>query len=140
MGHPSKEWNEKRSIARRLLTDEVVAAIVNGESKADIITKLKEGIFTNCTSATMSHTAAYNYWNDALEKIKYNCEISAAEKRDILWNRYEALYNDCIELGNYQTARAILNDQLKLFGLASPEQKEVTVNDAVISFGFGKNV
>jgi len=135
-----KALNERKEIAKRMLIDEVVADIVNGVSKRDVLTKLREGIYTYATQPTMSVTQSYRYWNDAMEAMKINYEAGIEEKRKVLWNRYENLYQNSLELGNYKNARACLADMAKLFGIASPEKQEITVNDAVISFGFGKNV
>lgn len=140
MGVRGKALNEKRAVQKRMLIDEIVADVCNGIGKSDCLTKLMEGIYQYATHPTMSKSMAYLYWNWAMDKIKFNSEAAVEEKRQILWNRYETVYNNSLELGQYQTARQCLTDMAKVFGLAEPEKREVSLDASKISFNFGSNV
>lgn len=134
-----KGQREKKEIARRMLIDEVVVDLVNGVPKSEILIKLQDGIYEHVTAPSLSMVTSYRVYNAAMAKIRQDSEDSIAEKRELLWSRYENLYRESLELGNHMNARACLSDMAKIFGLSEPEKQEVTIKDAVISFGFGKN-
>lgn len=134
-----KGTREKREVARRLLIDEVTVDLVNGVPKSDILTKLQDGIYEHVTSPTMSMVTSYRVYNAAMAKIRQDSEDSIAEKRELLWSRYENLYRESLELGNHMNARACLSDMARIFGLQAPEQKEVTLKNIEVDFGFDEN-
>lgn len=131
-----KAYKEKRAVARQLLIEEVAVDLVNGVPKSQILDKLQCGIYEHVTSPTMSMVTSYRVYNAAMAKIRQDSEDSIAEKRELLWSRYEHLYRENLELGNHINARACLSDMARIFGLAAPEQKEISLTNAKIDFAF----
>ena len=109
--------------------------IINGVSKSDILTKLVGGLYEHQEN-TLSRQRAYYWYNLAVERIGTDSEDRLEVKRQVLWSRYEMLYNDCVQSGNIITAKGVLDSMAKVFGLQAPEQKELTLKDAIINFGF----
>lgn len=133
----NKARKEQIEVRDSLIANEVVCDIVNGLSKADILEKLQAGVYLH-SEGPISLTTSYRYWNKALARIKVDSEYSMAEKREVLWSRYENLYKESLEQGNAMNARQCLNDMAKIFGLSEPEKKEVTLKELTVDFGFIK--
>ena len=125
----------KSEIEKRLLIDEIVADIVNGVPKSEILLKLQENIYQYQPKAYI-YQHAYNWYNWALDAISKDSEDAINEKRQILWSRYENLYRESLQLGNLANARQVLTDMAKVFGLAEQEQATLTLNGATIKFNF----
>lgn len=131
----AKNRQERLAIKRILLTEEIAVDIINGVSKSDILTKLVGGLYEHQEN-TLSRQRAYYWYNLAVERIGTDSEDRLEVKRQVLWSRYEMLYNDCVQSGNIITAKGVLDSMAKVFGLQAPEQKELTLKDAIINFGF----
>ena len=129
---------EKKKLQRQLLEDEVIADIVNGVAKSDILTKIQTGIYDHANPLGVSVKTSYIVYNHSLERIKIDSEDKLEEKRQVLWSRYENIYRESMESGNLMNARATLDSIAKVFGLASPEETKITLDGAVVRFNFNE--
>ena len=63
--------------------------------------------------------------------------------REIMWNRYENLYRECMENDDRKSARQCLQDMVKLFGLAKEQSQQFEVKSdnktVTVTFGFNKD-
>jgi len=135
-----KDYAERKSIKRKMLIDEVAVDIINGMDKKTCLDKLQLGIYESIEQPQLSVTTSYRIYNAAIEALKFNIQSEIDEKRAVLWSRYENLYRESLESGMHMNARACLSDMAKIFGLAEPEKREVSLDASKISFNFGSNV
>lgn len=131
----AQSQKEKKAVRRNLLTEEVAADIVNGVAKSDILTKLQSNIY-QYQDMPYSVVQSYRWYNWAVERIQQDSDDRMEVKRDILWSRYQQIYQDALESGQLGVAKATLDSIAKVFGLQAPEQKEITLKEAEIKFGF----
>lgn len=125
----------KRAVRRNLLTEEIAADIVNGVAKSDILTKLENNIY-QYQERGFSTVQSYRWYNDGVKRLQQDSDDRMEVKRDILWSRYQQIYQDALESGQLGVAKATLDSIAKVFGLQAPEQKEITLKEAEIKFGF----
>lgn len=141
---PSKKANQvrKRKFDEAEDTiEEVAVDVVNGVPKADILQKLKCGLYSS--GKKYSESMAYQFYDCGMKRIAINRCDRIDQARDILWNRYENLYKESLESGNLPNARACLADMAKIFGVTmeqAPPSTAVQINTAdkslTVNFGF----
>lgn len=122
-----------------MLLQEVVADIVNGLTKNDIIMKFKEKAYEN-QKKSIGESQAKNYIYMAY-KIMAEDRVEETDKlRDQLYNQYLMLYNDAVQVGNSMVAKQILDSIAKIF-LPNQPQTAIQINSdgekgVTINFGF----
>lgn len=120
-----------------MLLQSVIADIVNGYTRNDIILKFKNKEYEYQKKA-IGEAQAMNYINMAY-KIMQEDRVQESDKlRDQLYAQYLMLYNDCVVVGNSMTAKQILDSIAKIF---LPDEKIVNFNAKVdgeleINFNF----
>lgn len=124
-----------------MLLQEVVADIVNGLTKNDIIMKFKEKAYEN-QKKSIGESQAKNYIYMAY-KIMAEDRVEETDKlRDQLYNQYLMLYNDAVQVGNSMVAKQILDSIAKIF-LPNQPQTAIQINSdgekgVTINFGFSE--
>ena len=124
-----------------MLLQEVVADIVNGLTKNDIIMKFKEKAYEN-QKKSIGESQAKNYIYMAY-KIMAEDRVEETDKlRDQLYNQYLMLYNDAVQVGNSIVAKQILDSIAKIF-LPNQPQTAIQINSdgekgVTINFGFSE--
>lgn len=124
-----------------MLLQEVVADIVNGLTKNDIIMKFKEKAYEN-QKKSIGESQAKNYIYMAY-KIMAEDRVEETDKlRDQLYNQYLMLYNDAVQVGNSMVAKQILDSIAKIF-LPNQPQTAIQINSdkengITINFGFNE--
>ena len=124
-----------------MLLQEVVADIVNGLTKNDIIMKFKEKAYEN-QKKSIGESQAKNYIYMAY-KIMAEDRVEETDKlRDQLYNQYLMLYNDAVQVGNSMVAKQILDSIAKIF-LPNQPQTAIQINSdkengITINFGFSE--
>ena len=124
-----------------MLLQEVVADIVNGLTKNDIMMKFKEKAYEN-QKKSIGESQAKNYIYMAY-KIMAEDRVEETDKlRDQLYNQYLMLYNDAVQVGNSMVAKQILDSIAKIF-LPNQPQTAIQINSdkengITINFGFNE--
>lgn len=123
--------------------EEVAVDIINGIPKADILQKLKEGMYS--TEKKFKQSMAYELYNAGVARISLNRTDRIEEARDIIWSRLENVYKESMEAGMLQNARQCLVDMCKLFGLSKESPNTaIQINQSddgklTVNFGFMNN-
>ena len=132
-----KKYQEIEDLIYALTCD-----IVNGVSRSDIITKLKEGLYKEHPKQYKESTAIA-YYCTAMQRLKEDREIDAETLKDKLYSQYYQLYKDAIENGNVIGAKAVLDSIAKTFLDVDKKNTNIQVNantDGVtINFGFANS-
>lgn len=132
-----RDKKEKFEMKERLI-DDIISDIVNGVAKNLIMYKLEHGLYDY---KAMGTTDRCEVMRCALRRLRWNREAAYEEHRDILWTRYENLYNMALKEADIGEARKCLSDMSRIFGLDADRTMEMTkVNDGkvVIRFGFNQ--
>lgn len=121
----------------------VYVDICNGVSRRDCQKKLTLGEYGNKPISTRQ---AQFYYKAALDQLAENTDIEAKRLKDILFSRYESLFETAVQKNDIYNAKGILDSMARIFGL---EQKTPTTaiqinggdDKIVINFGLdGSNV
>lgn len=120
-----------------MLLQEVVADLVNGVSRNDIILKFKSQMYEN-QKKPIGEKQAVNYIQSAYQILQENRIKETNKLRDQLYNQYLMLFNDCVVDGNAMTAKQILDSIAKTF---LPDERTVSLqgninNNIVVDFNF----
>ena len=131
----NKEYYEAEEILDQLYCD-----ICNGVSKSDCMQKLSSGVY----GKELKPRNAADYYNAALSRLEYNADIEAKQLRDLLYNRYETVLEECMKRGDVFNARATLDSISKIFLGVKDNQTNIQVNNnsdgkIVVTFGFNEN-
>lgn len=131
----NKEYYEAEGILDQLYCD-----ICNGVSKSDCMQKLSSGVY----GKELKPRNAADYYNAALSRLEYNADIEAKQLRDLLYNRYETVLEECMKRGDVFNARATLDSISKIFLGVKDNQTNIQVNSdkeggITINFGFQQN-
>lgn len=115
----------------------ITADIVNGVSRSDIITKLKEGMYEEQSQPYKESTAVNYYWAGT-KRLREDREDDIEVLKDKLYSQYYQLYADAMLVGNTIGAKSVLDSIAKLF---IGDTKNVNLNGKLdekinISFGF----
>lgn len=115
----------------------ITADIVNGVSRSDIITKLKEGMYEEQSQPYKESTAVNYYWAGT-KRLREDREEDIEVLKDKLYSQYYQLYADAMLVGNTIGAKSVLDSIAKLF---IGDTKNVNLNGKLdekinISFGF----
>ena len=132
-----KRANTKKYQEIEDLIAAITADIVNGVSRSDIITKLKENMYDEQPQAYKESTAVNYYWA-ATKRLKEDREEDIETLKDKLYSQYYQLYADAMLVGNTIGAKSVLDSIAKLF---IGDTKNVNLNGKLdekinISFGF----
>lgn len=124
-----------------MLLQEVVADVVNGFTKNDIIMKFKEKGYEN-QKKSIGESQAKNYIYMAYKVMQEDRVQESDQLRDQLYNQYLMLYNDCVQVGNSIVAKQILDSIAKIF-LPNQPQTAIQINSdkengVTINFGFSE--
>ena len=117
----------------------VVCDVVNGLTRSEILTKLKEGLYEGQRKPYKEPTAN-DYYYTALQRIKDDREEEISELEDKLYAQYYSLYADAVQADNTLIAKSILDSIAKTFLNKNDKNIKVeTQNDGKvnISFNFG---
>lgn len=123
-----------------MLLQEVIADIVNGVTRNDIIMK-----FTNkeyeYQKKKIGEAQASNYIKMAYLIMAEDRVKEQDKLRDQLYSQYMMLYNDCVMNGNAMTAKQILDSVGKIF---LPDEKNINLQgnldgNITIDFNFNEN-
>ena len=129
-----KEYYEAEEVLDQLYCD-----ICNGVSRSDCMQKLTSGVY----GKEIKPRNATDYYNAALERLQYNADIEAKQLRDLLYNRYETILEECMKKGDVFNARATLDSIAKIFLGVKDNQTNIQVNSdkdgITINFGFQNN-
>ena len=131
----TKKYQEIEDLIAALVCD-----LVNGVSRSDIITKLKEGLYDEQPQPYKESTAVNYYWA-ATQRLKEDREEDIDNLKDKLYSQYYQLYQDAMLVGNTIGAKSVLDSIAKLF-IGDNKNVNVTgnLNEKVnISFGFEKD-
>lgn len=131
----NKEYYEAEEILDQLYCD-----ICNGVSKSDCMQKLTSGVY----GKELKARNASDYYNAALSRLEYNADIEAKQLRDLLYNRYETVLEECMKRGDVFNARATLDSISKIFLGVKDNQTNIQVNSdkeggITIKFGFNND-
>lgn len=114
----------------------ITADIVNGVSRSDIITKLKEGMYEEQSQPYKESTAVNYYWAGT-KRLREDREKDIEVLKDKLYSQYYQLYADAMLVGNTIGAKSVLDSIAKLF---IGDTKNVNLNgklDEKININFG---
>lgn len=114
----------------------ITADIVNGVSRSDIITKLKEGMYEEQSQPYKESTAVNYYWAGT-KRLREDREEDIEVLKDKLYSQYYQLYADAMLVGNTIGAKSVLDSIAKLF---IGDTKNVNLNgklDEKININFG---
>lgn len=130
----SKDYYEAEEILDQLYCD-----ICNGVSRSDCMQKLSSGVY----GKELKPRNAADYYNAALSRLEYNADIEAKQLRDLLYNRYETVLEECMKRNDVFNARATLDSISKIFLGVKDNQTNIQVNSdkeggITINFGFNK--
>ena len=125
-------FNSADEIVELVYTD-----ICNGVSRRDCQKKLTLGEYGNKPISTRQ---AQYYYKAALDQLAENTDIEAKRLKDILFSRYESLFETAVQKNDIYNAKGILDSMARIFGL---EQKTPTTaiqvnggdDKIVINFG-----
>lgn len=130
----SKSYRETEELISLVICD-----IVNGLTRSDIISKLKDGLYPDQRKPYKEPTAN-DYYYTALQRIKDDREEEISELEDKLYAQYYSLYADAVQADNTLIAKTILDSIAKTFLNKNDKNIKVeTQNDGKvnISFNFG---
>ncbi len=116
----------------------IVADIVNGVQRNDIIEKLKKQIY-ECQTQPYKNSTAVQYYQAAMHRIKTDREEDLEDLKSKLYSQYYQLYAEAMQVGNTLTAKQVLDSIAKIFIGNKPSTaiQVNTGNDKVeINFGF----
>lgn len=133
-----KAFYDKRYKVVENLLQEVMCDITNGLAKSDIKKKLTDGLYESTEKKYKEKTANDLYYA-AIAKIKEDYKQETDDARAVLQSRYDNLYRETLELGDFNNAIKALQELGKLFGLNTPAQNTVKINKDEISISFGFN-
>lgn len=120
--------------------EEIACDIINGVPKADILQKLRDGLYSS--GKKVKQTMSYELYKAGVARLAINRCDRIEEARDVMWNRYENLYRESLESGNLANARQCLLDMMKLFGYsADAPNTAIQINSGgegklTVNFGF----
>lgn len=131
----SKDYYEAEEILDQLYCD-----ICNGVSRSDCMQKLSSGVY----GKELKPRNAADYYNAALSRLEYNADIEAKQLRDLLYNRYETVLEECMKRNDVFNARATLDSIAKIFLGVKDNQTNIQVNNnsdgkVVVTFGFSED-
>lgn len=110
-----KNFNKADEIVELVYVD-----ICNGVSRRDCQKKLTLGEYGNKPISTRQ---AQFYYKAALDQLAENTDIEAKRLKDILFSRYESLFETAVQKNDIYNAKGILDSMARIFGL---EQKTPT--------------
>lgn len=120
------------------LVELVYVDICNGVSRRDCQQKLSVGGYGN---KPMSARQARCYYTAALDQLAENTDIEAKKMKDILFSRYESLFETAVQRNDIYNAKGILDSMAKIFGLENKTpQTAIQINsneDGKIVVNFG---
>lgn len=123
------------------ILDLVYVDICNGVSRSDITQKLMKGLYEPQKKG-MTYRTANEYYNTALDRMHFNTDIEHQRLKDIFYNRYESILEQCIKNGDMYNARATLTDMAKIFLGLDKKETNIQINNnkegITIHFGFTK--
>lgn len=130
-----EEYNETEKVLDKLYYD-----ICNGVSRSECMQRLRNGTY----GKEMKKRNATDYYNAALARLEFNADLEAKQLRDLLYNRYETILEECMKKGDVFNARATLDSIAKIFLGVKDSQTNIQLNTSkdggiTINFGFGEN-
>lgn len=123
--------------------DQIYCDIANGVSRSTVIKKLEAGDYDGLDKC-IKNRQAHHYYNAALDRFAVDCDIEAEKLRQMLWGRFEAVFEEAIKKNDLYNARSVLDSMARIFGL---EQKTPTTaiqinsggdSGLTVNFGFSK--
>ena len=124
------------------ILEEIVCDLTNGCGRYDVIRKLEQGLY-EAQERPYSHSHSNKYYATAVERMAFQREENIDKCREIMWNRYENLYRECMANDDRKSARQCLQDMVKLFGLAKEQNQQLEVRTdnktVTVTFGFKEN-
>ena len=137
----SPTLTDKYNKADRII-DQIYCDIANGVSRSTIIKKLEVCDYEGQDKSLKRQ--AHRYYNAALDRFAVDCDIEAEKLRQMLWGRFEAVFEEAIKKNDLYNARGVLDSMARIFGL---EQKTPTTaiqinsggdSGLTVNFGFSK--
>lgn len=121
------------------LVVEVANSIACGYSRLECVKALMEGNVYQSQKHTYDRAKAYDIVAVAFQRFNDISELKREDLRNMLIARYDALYENSFELGDYKTAKGVLDSVAKLFNLQQEQKQEVTIdnNTNQINIRFG---
>ena len=133
----------QREVDKQLLVGTVLADLVNGETTANVIRKLKEGLYEvgHYKDNPMSEVHAYRILHSAMDESKSEARQDRETLRAMMLNRYLAVYQQSVTDNDKSNAIKALDSLCKLLGLnATTPTTAIQVNNGkdglTINFGF----
>lgn len=122
------------------LVDKVYCELCNGNSRSKVINNLMVGVYGN---KELSYTQAERYYYTALARIKFDKAEKEEDLRELLYSRYETLFEEAISMGDRFTAKSVLDSMAKIF-LTQQPHTQVQVNNqgdgkVEVKFGFSSD-
>lgn len=127
-----KNFNKADEIVELVYVD-----ICNGVSRRDCQKKLTLGEYGNKPISTRQ---AQTYYKAALDQLAENTDIEAKRLKDILFSRYESLFETAVQKNDIYNAKGILDSMSKIFGIEQKTpQTAIQINGGdekiVVNFG-----
>jgi len=121
------------------VVDKIYADICKGVAKSECLQKMHDGLY----GKSVNKRNALDYYNRAYERLAYNADIEAKQLRDLLYNRYEKILQECMNNGDLFNARLTLDSMAKIFLGLGKEKATVELkngdNKITVSFGFNND-
>ena len=92
----------------------VMADIVNGVPRSDILTKLKEGMYEG-QKKPYKEVTALDYYYTAMDRIKMDMDEDIDDLRSKLYSQYYMLFADAVRTDNTIVAKQVLDSIAKYF-------------------------
>lgn len=131
-GSKSEMYNKTEEVISHLFCD-----ICNGVSRTECIEKLMLGLYDN---KPLKKRQSDYYYKAALDRLKSDRETEVEALKDILYARYEALFEDSVKNGDRTTAKSILDSLAKIFLGNDKNNTNIQINNnsegITIKFGF----
>lgn len=120
------------------IVEKVYVDICSGVSRRDCQKKLSDGLYGN---KPISLRQSQFYYKAALDQLADNTDLEAKRLKDVLFTRYEKIFEEAMKKGDIFNARATLDSMAKIFGLEQKTpQTQVNIQNnsdtITISFGF----
>lgn len=122
------------------IVDNVYVDICNGVSRYDCLQKLQVGAY----GKEIKLRNAQDFYNAAFNRLAINADIEAEKLRQLLYSRYESLFEESVKKGDMYNARGILDSMARIFGAErkTPDTAIQIVNNKegiTVNFGFDNN-
>lgn len=128
------------------LIEEIYVDISNGESKSNILRKIKLGLYNaqDENKPPKDHNFPYEVYDAAMSRILEDYNIKKDEMKALVFSQFLEVYRESVTLGDHHAALRALENIGKMVGAYDDKgsaQIQVNAVDGVkITFGFDKPI